>query len=124
MKKHYKIVAVAGGILGLLLTLYQSWQVCYSMPLALLVLAAGWCGSYVIYVLWSSFVEILERLERLEGKSPDGTVRIRRQKGETNTGEETETDAEEVQTGFICPRCGKVQPEGTTFCRRFGMPMR
>lgn len=66
MKKHCKIIAISGGILGLLGTLFQSWQVRYSMPLALLVLVLGGAVTYVIYVMWSSLAEILERLERLE----------------------------------------------------------
>lgn len=131
MKKHCKIIAVVGGISGLLGTLFQSW-VRYSMPLALLVLALGGAVAYVIYVMWSSLAEILERLERLEGKAFSGTVRIqeaeRRETGkdtdeEETDEEETEVDTADWQAGFICPRCGKVQQEGVAFCRQCGMPM-
>lgn len=127
MKKHCKIVAVVGGILGLLGALFQSWQVRYNMPLALLVLALGGTVTYVIYVMWSSLAEILERLERLEGKTFSGTVRMqeaeRRETGQETDEEETEMDTADLQAGFICPRCGKVQQEGAAYCRQCGMPM-
>lgn len=127
MKKHCKIIAVVGAILGLLGTLFQSWQVRYSMPLALLALTLGGAVAYVIYVMWSSLAEILERLERLEGKAFGGTVRMqeaeRRETGQETDEEETEMDTADWQAGFICPRCGKVQQEGAAFCRQCGMPM-
>lgn len=76
MKKHCKIIAVVGGILGAVGTLFQSWQVVrYSMPLALLALALGGAVTYVIYIMWSSLAEILQRLERLEGKAYGDTGR-------------------------------------------------
>lgn len=127
MKKHCKIIAVVGGILGLLVTLFQSWQVRYSAPLALLVIALGGAVTYVIYVMWSSFAEILERLERLEEKAFGGTVRMqeaeRGETGQETDEEETEMNMADLQAGFICPRCGKVQQEGAAFCRQCGMPM-
>lgn len=76
LKKHCKIIAVVGGILGLLGTLFQAWEVRFSMPLALLALALGGAVTYVMIVMWSSFAEILERLECLEGKAFGGAVRI------------------------------------------------
>lgn len=127
MRKHCKIIAVVGGILGLLVTLFQSWQIRYSMPLALLVLALGGAVAYVTYVMWSSLAEILERMERLEGKAFGGTVRMQgaeRKKTEWETDEEeTEMNMADLQAGFICPRYGKVQQEGAAFCRQCGMPM-
>lgn len=76
-----------------------------------MVLALGGAVTYMIYVMWSSFAEILECLE---GKALGGIVRMQEAE-RRETGQET--DAAEVQAGFICPRCGKVQQEGTTFCR-------
>lgn len=122
MKKHCKIIAIVGGILGVVCTLFQSWQVRYSMPLALLVLALGGAAAYITYVMWSSFAEILERLERLEGKAFGGTVRMqeaeRKETGQETDEKETEMNMADLQAGFICPRCGKVQQEGAAFCRQ------
>lgn len=66
MKKHCRIIAAAVRILGILYTLISVWQVRYSVLLMALVVVTESSITYVMFVMWMTLAEILERLEKRE----------------------------------------------------------
>lgn len=128
MKKHCKVIAVTGMILGIAGILYMTWLYNYSL-LRLLIWVVGLSAVYMVYVMWSSLAEILERLERLDRKAFGDTIGEKLPETEGNehasdVDEDTGEKEADVQAVLICPRCGNIQQVGTAICAQCGMSLK
>lgn len=122
MKKHCRIIAGAGMILGIAGLLYMTWLYKDTIWGVLLVWAFGGPAIYTVYVMWASLAEMLERLERLERNVPGDAVGEEVEEPE-EMGQALGTD-EGTEEGVICPRCGNVQRIGEAVCTQCGMSLR
>lgn len=119
MKGQCWLIAVIGVILGIVSTIYGVYQV-HNSPLATLItLAAGGVITYMMFVPWATFAEILERLENLEWQLKNTTTGIE---------QETKSIFSEVRSfsgvswtdgaeDWRCPQCGAINAGYVGTCK-------
>lgn len=119
MKKHCRFIAVISAVICIIGTLFNAFQVRHNSGIMLLTLVIGGMITYMMYIPWAAFAEMLERLENLEWQQRNAAREIKH---------ETESTFETVQAfkgrtldsgadNWKCPNCGATNAGYVGSCK-------